>query len=566
MQEKPTDRLLQELEQHRYLFGRAESARTARILSELAARKFTDSASLIRFHEALMFVRAFPPSPRVMYKAEGLLNSFWKRVDQLRQTGVDMDELDPLEVSGLAGTKMQDTLSFDAARWLVRRLSGRVQIDWDNYEEERAMGSTWPRWIPLLEEDGYVEAGVPWREWLQSAQGNKSASPAWLISRFEDLLLPAAAKAELYDSLRLPLIWDLGNLPLSRTRNWQSVRRVFYHDAPLIARNQVSLATELAQRPPELKRLTREQGQNILDMVREVMLVRYRELYGTTLSDPASVVRADFDRGVSIYLWNLPADRRLPLRSYVAGFTLKNGVPINYVEAIGLCEWMEVGFNTFYTFRGGETAWIYAQALRCLCHLTGATCISVYPYQLGHNNDEAIDSGAFWFYRKLGFRPGSADLLALTQREESRIAGKKSYKTPPKTLRCLAAEHAFYELPGSEPSAWDRFSTRNIGLKVNRRMARECNGNSALFRKTSAAKVAQILGVRVVAWTALEQAAFENFAVVLAMVPGLKSWTREEKKALVQIIRAKAAGDEMRFLHLTQNHSKLRAALLKIGS
>jgi hypothetical protein len=40
----------------------------------------------------------------------------------------------------------------------------------------------------------------------------------------------------------------------------------------------------------------------------------------------------------------------------VAGFTLKNGVPINYIEAIGLCEWMEVGFNTFYRFRGGEAA------------------------------------------------------------------------------------------------------------------------------------------------------------------------------------------------------------------
>src|SRR5258708_18124202 len=143
MPEKPTDRLLQELEQHRYRFGRAESARTAQIMNELAARKFTDSASLVRFHEALMFVRAFPPSPRVMYKAEGLLNSFGKRVDHLRQTGVDMDELDPLEISGLAGTKMQDTLSFDAARWLVRHIPGRVQIDWDNYQEDLAMGNTW---------------------------------------------------------------------------------------------------------------------------------------------------------------------------------------------------------------------------------------------------------------------------------------------------------------------------------------------------------------------------------------------------------------------------------------
>ncbi len=211
--------------------------------------------------------------------------------------------------------------------------------------------------------------------------------------------------------------WELANSPLTRTRNSKSVRGVFYHSEPagtgLISRSQVSLAAELARRPPQLKKLSRKQGDEVIELIREVMLVRYRELYGTTLGDPRSVVRADVGRGVTIYLWNLPPDRRLPLRAYTAGLTLKNGVPINYIEAIGLCEWMEVGFNTFYTFRGGEAGWIYAQVLRCLCTLMGTTCVSVYPYQLGHDNDEAIESGAFWFYRKLGFRPGRADLREL---------------------------------------------------------------------------------------------------------------------------------------------------------
>src|SRR5207237_4024982 len=104
-----------------------------------------------------------------------------------------------------------------------------------------------------------------------------------------------------------------------------------------------------------------------------------RELYGTTLGDPNSMVSVDVGRGVTMYLCNLPPERRLPLRAYAAGFTLKNGVPINYFEANALFEWVEVGFNTFYTFRDGETAWVYAQVLRCLCRMMGATCISVYP-------------------------------------------------------------------------------------------------------------------------------------------------------------------------------------------
>src|ERR1035441_768345 len=133
-------------------------------------------------------------------------------------------------------------------------------------------------------------------------------------------------------------------------------------------------------------------------------------------------MRTEVGRGVSIYLWNLPPSRRLPLRAYVAGFTLKNGVPINYIEAIGLCEWIEVGFNTFYTFRQGETAWIYAQTLRCLCALTGATTTPLYHCQIGQNTCEAIESGAFWFYRKLGFRSGSGDLEQLAKKEEQKIA------------------------------------------------------------------------------------------------------------------------------------------------
>ena len=136
------------------------------------------------------------------------------------------------------------------------------------------------------------------------------------------------------------------------------------------------------------------------------------------------MVRATLGRGVVMYFWNLPAARRLPLRAYVAGFTLKNGVPINYIEAIGLCEWIEVGFNTFYTYRQGETAWIYAQALRCLCAFTGATTISVYPYQIGQNNDEALDSGAFWFYRKLGFRSGSSRSGATRQKGRAEDRGE----------------------------------------------------------------------------------------------------------------------------------------------
>lgn len=558
------DRLLHQLEESRSRFGRGEAARVAELLSALGERRFSDTASLIRFHEALLFLRAFPHSPEVVRQSERLLRDFWKRVARLEKAGADMGEFDALEVSGIAGTVMQDTLSFDVMRWLVDRVP-EVEMVWDDYSEERAMAAAWPRLIPLLEEDGDVEANIPWQRWLQAAAGSKKRNLQWMVRQFARMPAPGTEKSLLYDSLRIPVRWQLDNQRFSRTRNWQPVGRVFFHREPLIARGEVLLARELAQTSPVLHRLSRKQGEAVMNMIREVMLVRYRELYGTTLGDPRSVVRAEVGRGVSIYLWNLQPARRLPLRAYVAGFTLKNGVPINYVEAIGLCEWMEMGFNTFYTFRGGEVAWIYAQALRCLVALTGAKCISMYPYQLGDGNEEAIESGAFWFYRKLGFRPGRKDLLKLVEREEERIARDPKYRTSPRILRRLAAGHVFYELPGSEVGAWDSFSTRKIGLNVNQRMTRKF-GSRDRIREASSKRLARMLGVRQGSWDPMEQADFEDFATALSPVPGLASWSRQEKQALVQIIRVKPAGNEMRYLHLTQKHPRLRDALLKLGS
>jgi hypothetical protein len=581
------DVLLTSLEAAKSRFGRGAAAETKVLLEQLSRHNFRDAKPLIRFHETLLFLRAFPQSAALVPRIEKVLNTFHQRIEKICELGVDMSAFDDFDTSGIAGTTMQDALNFEAARWLARRLPRNVEIAWNDYEEERAMGSTWPRFIPLLEEDGDVEANIPWRRWLDSARG-RERDLEWLIRRFEQLPATPRERAELYDSLRLPLRWHLKNLKFSRTRNWTRPRQFYVHTEPLIVRSQVSLAHELAEPAPRFVKLSRREGESVMHTIREVMVVRYRELYGTTLGDPRSVVRTGLGRGVVMYFWNLPAERRLPLRAYVAGFTLKNGVPINYIEAIGLCEWIEVGFNTFYTYRQGETAWIYAQALRCLCAFTGATTISVYPYQIGQNNDEALDSGAFWFYRKLGFRSGSKDLEQLARREERKIAADLQYRTPKKTLKRLAEAHVFYELErvgrsatkaegdratltarlevGPLPRPWDTFSIRNLGLRVNRRMAREFDGDSQRIRRASVAEVSRALNVDSSRWNPVERQAFENWSLVLALIPNLSRWTPCEKQDAVRIVRAQAGPNEMRYLLLTQRHPRLREGILRLGS
>ena len=556
------DHLLSQLEESKRQFGVEDGSRTEKLLSLLGKRRFTDADSLARFHEALLFIRSHPQSPGAFQAAEALLSTFARRVRQLRASGADLTPLDYIEYSGIAGTVISGTFSYDIARFLVDTYPSRVDADWSKLAKPERLGETLPRFLPLLYEDSLVEANIPYLSWIDEAT-QKRQRLGWLIRRFEQLNLSGREKAELYDSLELRIRWDLDDLRASRTRNMRRVRKIFYHRGPLIRRSEVSLDREFQSPQFRLKKLSSSPGKAMQDMLRETTTVRYRELYGITHGDSDNVVRADVGRGVEIFLWGLPADRRLPLRAYHAGFTLKNGVPINYIEGITICERMEIGFNMFYTFREGESAWVYAKVIRLLHQLVGVTCISIDPYQLGFNNEEAIESGAFWFYRKMGFRPTRPELGRLVLSEERKIAADPAYRTPARVLRRLSEGNMVYEAPGTPHGDWDRFAVRNLGLAVQRRMAKEFDGDAGRIRKASVEEIARVLEPEITAEP--ERRGFEDLALILALIPDLAEWTEPEKSKVTEIIRAKAGADESRYAHLLQGHARLRAALINLG-
>ncbi len=552
------------LEQARRRYARGEPVAFEPRLRSLRHARLEDPAALIRVHDTLLFLRAFPPNSRVLSLSDELLATFYERVRRMRQSGADMAIFDPEDVSGIAGTAVSDTFTYEVARWLWKKYGNRVMAEWDEEEQSARMAATLPRFLPLLEDDSLVEADVPYLEWLHAADRGKDLS--WLMERFERLQLPIAHKTEIYDALGLTVIWDLSDSPASRTNFRWPVGNHFFHRDGFIQRRQISLAQELASADIPVRQLSRIEGEKVLDMERTAVTIRYRELWGTTRGDPAQVVEARPGRGVSIFLWGLPPDRRLPLRAYHAGLTVKNGVPIGYIEDIGLFEWVEIGFNTFYAYRDGESAWIYSKILHLFRQLFGYTCFSVYPYQLGADNEEAIKSGAFWFYRKLGFRPGPPDLLALAEREERKIAADPAYRTSARTLRKLAAGHVFYEMPGTVRGLWDRFSTRRLGIAVQQYMAKNFGGDPEAMRREMRRELSRALGVNLAGWSDLECETFDDWAAALAPVPGIARWNNDEKRLLARTIRAKAAHDEAAYLRGLQRHQRLKQAILKLGS
>ncbi len=538
--------------------GAREAEAALRAASSFEPR---DAATLARLHDALLFLRAYPHSPRVFALADEALARTGDHVARLADSSADLADLDEPAVAGLAGVPIAMPFSWAAASWLARRDPDRLRVDWDAEDLPDRLAAFLPRFIPLLEEQARVDANVPFRDYVDAARG-ANPDAAWLVGGLAALPYPDSVKAELWEATSLQLVWT------PRPTDSRGLARFpsptpFCSDAPLLSRRDVSVAAELAAPPPPLVRLSRRDGAAVLDAARAAMAVRYRELPAFSAGDPSAVFRADVGRGVSIFVTGLAREARLPLRAGFGTLFARNGVLVGYGDLHAALGRADVSFNVFYAFRDGESAWLYARLLAVCRAVTGVAQLSVDPYQIGLGNEEAISSGAFWFYRKLGFRSSDTALERLASREESHLAASPGRRTSPAFLRRLTTVPLLYDVPGVACELPDTFHLRDLGLAVARRMA-DSGLSPDAFRARAARRVVRALGLPPL--DSSTQAALEGLAPALALLDDLASWTPAEKRALSALVRAKAGRDELRYARRASSIPRLARALAAASS
>lgn len=566
------ERRIFELESSRR--GGTDPAIVLALLDWLDSVEIRDGNLLARFHDSLLYLCAYPPSQQVLRRAESLLKRFGGRVERLERSGDISPLLEP-EVSGIAGTSIETPgFSYEVVRWLQEKFPRQTAIDWDTEPAAERLVSLLTPLIPLLGEESNADANVDYRPWLAAANLSRPGRGlAWLLRNLGRIPIEPHQLAALYDSLQLTIQWRLGESPMSRTRMRRRPGSTFFQRTPPLPRRDVSLARQLAAPPLPILKLSMRDGEAVLDLARGSMALRYRELYCFNWGDPRSVVRADAGRGLQIFLVGVVPEKRLPLRASFGTFFVRNGVPVGYADAFGLCERMDVSFNIFYAFRDGESAYCFAQLLKLYRQLFGSTSFSIDPFQLGVGNEEAIKAGAFWFYRKLGFRSVDPGIERIAQREEERIAADPLQRTTERVLRRMARSPMNWDADESDDSGrlsrsagrdWDRFHVHNLGIAVQRNWSRH-GGSSADFIDFCLRRVAAHLQMRVGVLTTLERRALEGLAPVL-LLARMERWTAEERAAARRIIRAKTARREDDYLRLLSQHVRLRRALLAHGS
>lgn len=548
-----------ELARIKRLFDPVTANRKLELVQRLQRATLSSAKDLESYHDSLCFIRAFPDSETLFFAAHSALTVFEQRAAKLSKHARE-----PLWDSGIAGTPVHYPFSYVVAEWLAEHAPGEVSIDWQEVADDttRLDELLVPFLLPV--EADYFDSGyISSEEWVHLVSASATGTDFdWLLAQIR-ARRSAQVLAQLYESADLPLVWQLGNSRYSTSKNVLPLARVCARGG--LRKTGRNTKAEILRPLRSVPRLPRFEGRRLINIAMAALAVRHRETLHFNYANPAEVFLADVGQGVSIAVFGLRAAFRYPLECTMGYLILSNGVPIGYGGASLMYRQANTGVNIFDEYRGGEAACLWLQVMRVYHHLTGCTRFIANPYQFGAENDEALQSGAYWFYYRLGYRSVSPDIRKLAANEYEKLRRDKTRRSSLATLRRLASCDMHLTLPGallSELFPEDGFETASM---LATEVLGAAGGRTRAQAETLvAAQACRDLGIRnFSAWTRQEQAAFRQLAPVLIALD-VASWPRSEKRRTRKLARAKGASLESRYAKLLSQHkflfSRLRTA------
>jgi hypothetical protein len=493
----------------------------------------------------------------VLAEAERQLASFARRPDLRRHR-------DALADTGIAGTDTRYPFFSATASRLARAFPDRLVVDWDELDDEEALERLLPHFAHFAETPGLDEVALELREWVDHMRGRETDG-AFLVRSFGHLPLTDPLRETLYESVQLWLCLRPGPGTPSRTAAKftpdGAPPPVAFQRGPL-RRERPRLPQDLREPPLAVHACTPAEGRRLVELARDAMVARSRDLDVFAYGDARDVRLVDWGGGLQFAVIGAVPERRLLLESVYGLLTLKNGVPIGYVLISAINASSEIAYNVFETWRGGEAAWIYGRVLATARHLFGSDAFTIYPYQLGDDNEEALKSGAWWFYQKLGFRPRVAAVRRLMNVELRRMRRRPAHRSSIATLRRLAAENLYWHAGAPRDDVIGVLPLCDAGLRVTDYLAKRFGSDRARGAAVCEREAAALLGVRSTAsWSADERLMLRRWAPLVLILPGLDRWSAADRRALVAVIRAKGAPRESDFNPLFDQHTRLRRAL-----
>jgi hypothetical protein len=541
------------LERLRLQFGADAARAKLALLKQLARTRLRSARSVRRLHEALCFMRAYPDDGRVLTQVQTMLAGFAARVDLRAHRAALAD-------SGIAGTAIRYRFFAGQAQWLAQHWPDRLHLDRSDQDADERIAHALPPLLTPSEAYALTELKLPGYAALDRLRGTGETDAVFLLRRIAAMPGDTFTREAFSDAMDASYQLEPGTDTPSRTAARFAPAPVHFRgEAP--PRTRPDLRAELARAPRAVRRLSVRDAQALVDLARGAMVTRARSLAAFSFADARDAWLVDDGDGLAYAFAGVIPQRRHALASFYGGLTLRNGVPIGYQQADIVGRSAALSFNTFETFRGGEAAYTFARWLAALRCLFGTTAFSIEPYQLGKGNDEALDSGAWWFYAKLGFRPHDRATLALVREEQARLQRHPRHRTRPTMLRRLAERHLFFDLDPSSPHPLVPLPA--LGLRAGAALSRRAGSDRERAVDQSSAELMQRCGLASLrGFSGDEREAWRRMAPLLVLLD-LDRWRPHERRALVHVVRAKGGRSERDFIAGFLAHRKLDTAVLR---
>ena len=539
-------------------FGADAAKRKLRLLTRIADGKRCSARDLLQLHDALCFLRAYPDNAQVLSAVESLIRLLRPWLHSL-----DIDPDSPLlENEGFPGAVTRYEFSLPLLQRMQPRFRDCFEIDWDELEDPNPLVNALGLLVTSPECQGLDDINLELGDWFAAARPDRSETDLeFLISLFANGSLGDAATDLFYESCSIPIRFELAEPGTARSELIWPVDRVHYQKQDL-DRKRRTLASVVRRPFTHARKLSARQGEAIIALAQGALCARSLEIRTLSYANAHDVTLADCGRGLQIALIGVVPRYRDPLESHYCTLVLKNGVPIAYgpgTVSLGCCE---IGLNLFPEFRGAEVRFIYPQFVRALHQLLGASYFFLTPYGMGRDNAAAIRTGAFWFYRKLGFRPTNPDVEALALQEEQQMRATPGYRSNHAMLRRMSDTSVFFDLSGGECRPLDLSA---IGLHQSRFIAKIHGGDRRRAVQACISRVARALGHPGVAKLSPERRrAWEMLAPLLATIPDLEHWSARDKQRLLRILHEKGGPGERGVDRMIRAHDRLCVALREL--
>jgi hypothetical protein len=291
------------------------------------------------------------------------------------------------------------------------------------------------------------------------------------------------------------------------------------------------------------------------------MVTRSRDLDVFANADARDVRIADCGGGLELACIGVLPERRLLLEAVYGILMLQNGVPIGYSLASGLFGSSEIAFNVFDTFRGAEAGHVFGRVLATVRELFGSDAFCIDPFQLGHDNAEGLGSGAWWFYYKHGFRPIDRAVLRVVREQLRKMRTNPRHRSSLAMLRKLVVAEVYWYAGRPRADVLGRLSPGAVGDRVTKLLAKLGGGDRRKAIQICSKRARTRLGIGDVHFTKDERVAWDRISPLVCLVPEVERWTSTERRALVEVIRAKGGPRESDYVRLFDRHARFRAAV-----